>query len=301
MLAIEHFEEAESDMGAVEHALRGTFHKTRWAFQSSILNWRNPDALAFYKTALAHGYLPNNLIDVVTDLDIVYIANPKAACTRIRATLASFLGRDVMSGWSADKNWQVHKRSNSGLKAPRHNIPAFYRLAKSLSTLRFSFVRNPYDRMVSCWVDQYRGKPLMTGRDVYINTYLENRKDVNTNLPVGPTETLSFSQFVEFALATDGIAKPAVAMHWHPQTKILHVPGMDLNFVGKIENFTTDFDRVLDFLHASDEARAKLVEPFHYSKRKPVWDYLTTPLAQRIYSAYEEDFDRFGYPRTLPS
>lgn len=288
-------------MGAIEHALRGTIHRARWALQSSFLRWQDPEALRFYRGVLANGYLPNNLIDVAADLGILYIANPKAACTRIRATLAFFLGRDVMSGWDAKKNWQVHKRSYSGLKAPRHDISGFYGLAKNPRALRFSFVRNPYDRMVSCWVDQYRDKPLVAGRDVYIDTYLDHRQGVSASLPAGFNETLSFPQFVEFALRTGDNARPAAAMHWHPQAKILDVPGMQLNFIGKIENFATDFDRVLDFLRADAEARAKLIEPFHFSKRKPVSAYVTPDLAEQIYSAYEEDFDRFKYPRSLPA
>jgi hypothetical protein len=287
-------------MRAIEYTLREPIRRARWAVQSSILSWRDPEALSFYRTALREAYRPNNAIDLAPRLNILYISNPKVASTRIRATLAALQGRDLVSNWQADKNWEVHKRSHSGLKAPRHDIREFYRLATGASSLRFSFVRNPYDRMVSCWLDQYRDKPLVQGRDVYIDTYLERRKEVDSSLPAGASEVLSFSQFVEFALATDDLVRTAVSMHWHPQVKILHVPGMELNFIGKIENFAVDFNRVLDFVNANPELRARLVEPFHFSKRKRVLEYLTTATAQRIYAAYEEDFDEYGYPKTLP-
>jgi hypothetical protein len=287
-------------MRAIEQTLRDPIRRARWAVQSSILSWRDPEALSFYRRVLMEAYRPNNAIDLAPRLNVFYVSNPKVASTRIRAALAALQGRDLVSNWQADRNWEVHKRSRSGLKAPRHDIREFYRLATDPSVLRFSFVRNPYDRMVSCWLDQYREKPLVHGRDVYIDTYLERRKEVDPSLPAGASETLSFSQFVEFALATDDLVRTDVSMHWHPQTKILHIPGMKLDFIGKIENFAADFNRVLDFVNASPELRAKLIEPFHFSKRKPVSEYLTPPLAERIYAAYEEDFDRYGYPKTLP-
>lgn len=288
-------------MRAIEHTLRGPIRKARWAVQRTLLAWRAPEALSFYRTVLEEAYRPNNAIDLAPRLNILYISNPKVASTRIRATLAALQGRDLVSNWQADKNWEVHKRSRSGLKAPHHDIRKFYRIATDPEALRFSFVRNPYDRMVSCWLDQYRDKPLARGLDIYIDNYLERRKQVDPSLPAGASESLSFPQFVDFALATDDLVCSAVSMHWHPQVKILHVPGMKLNFIGKIENFAADFNRVLDFVNAPSELRVKLVEPFHFSKRKPVADYLTATIAERIYAAYEEDFDRLGYSKALPA
>lgn len=288
-------------MGSIERTIRGPVRRVRWAIQRPLLSWRHPEALAFYERVLAEGYTPNNSIDLAPRLNILYIANPKVASTRIRTALAALLGRDVVSNWSAAENWQAHKRSATGLKAPRHDIAGFYRLATDPDALRFSFVRNPYDRLASCWVNQYRDKPLVRGRDVYINTYLEHREDVDAALPAGASETLPFPQFVKFALATTGIARPAVEMHWHPQVHILHVPDMTLSLIGKIENFAADFARVLDFVKANDKLRSELVKPLHHSRRAPVSSYYDAGLAARVYRAYQADFDAFRYVRALPA
>jgi hypothetical protein len=61
--------------------------------------------------------------------------------------------------------------------APRHvGMSTFYRLVTSPGTLRFSFVRNPYARLVSAWADKYRDKPLVPG-DSFIDQYLKYRRD----------------------------------------------------------------------------------------------------------------------------
>jgi hypothetical protein len=281
--------------------LRRILQGARHRVQKSILSWQQPAALAFYDAVLKDGYLPNDLIDIVPKRNVLYIANPKAACTRVRATLAFFLGRDVVTDWDPTRNWAVHNRSASGLRAPRHNIAEFYRVATDQSALRFSFVRNPYDRIVSCWIDQYKDKALVPNETGYIDSYLAHRTAVSKTLPAGPSETLSFPQFAEFVLGVDGRVPPAISMHWYPQAKILRAPGMELNFIGKVENFATDFNHVLDFFDASGEDRARLVQPLHHSRRRPVAEYLSADLAARIYAAYEEDFDRFGYSRAIPT
>lgn len=47
---------------------------------------------------------------------------------------------------------------------------SFYRLTTDAGMLRFSLVRNPYARAVSCWADRYRGKPLVPG-DPFTDIY----------------------------------------------------------------------------------------------------------------------------------
>jgi hypothetical protein len=245
---------------------------------------------------LAKAFLQNDLIDVLPAQRILYIANPKVASSRIRATLAALTGKDTISNWSGNENWRVHKRGASGLRAPRHDVVAFYEVATDPEVLRFSFVRNPYDRLVSCWADQYRGKPLVPD-DGYIGNYLKYRTEVDASLPHGASQTLSFAQFVVFATAT---ADKRIERHWQLQSDILDVPGVSLNLIGRIENFAADFQRVLDFVKTKGD-RDGLSAPFHLSTRKLVTDYYDAALAERAYRAYERDFDAYHYPRALSS
>jgi hypothetical protein len=91
-----------------------------------------------------------------------------------------------------------------------------------------------------------------------------------------------------------------VNIHWQLQDDILSMPGLSLDFVGKVEHFATDFVRVLDHARAPEEVRRLATAPQNVSRRGLSRDYLTPDLAERIYRAYERDFDRFEYPRALP-
>ena len=172
-------------------------------------------------------------------------------------------------------------------------IGSFFRLATSPDTLRFSFVRNPYARVVSCWAHKYADKPLVRG-DPFIDAYLAIRPEIDADLPAGRDRTLSFSEFVVFAAAT---AKARHDIHLQAQDIILSIPGVELGVIGKVESFDADFGRVLDHLDASDEVRREAAIMINESHHNDWPAYYTHELADRIYRAYERDFDRFGYAR----
>lgn len=277
-------------MRKIERVLRPQLRNVLWQIKRPILAQMNPHALAFYKQVLESAYKPNELIDVLFEQRILYIAVPKAACSRIRATLSAIIGRDAISPG------KIHNRRVSGLRAPRHGLVNFYEIGNDPRALRFSFVRNPYDRILSCWADQYRGKPLIPG-DRYIDMYLNLKQQFDNALPEGADQTLPFADFARLVSAN---ADRRVDMHWQLQSDILDVPGLTLNYIGKIEKFDTDFTRVLDHAGVHNELRQLANQPIHSSRHRRTADYFTDPLAARVYRAYERDFDTFGFSKKLP-
>jgi hypothetical protein len=173
-------------------------------------------------------------------------------------------------------------------------VGSFKRLAQGPDTLRFSFVRNPYARAVSCWADKYAAKPLVRS-DFFINKYLAARQELSLSLPAGPDQSLSFADFVNFvARASD----PHKDNHLHAQSSILALRGLKLDFIGKVESYCSDFRRVLEHVDACDEIvrdSAAAVNASHHD----AWDrYYTKELSELIYRTYEADFDQFKYPRS---
>ena len=263
-----------------------------WIASGPLADIFDPPAAEFYAKLISGGYEPDLLLNVLPQHKLLYVALPKAASTRIRRTLARVAGRYIIS-------FKPSRRSRyRGPHGPRSMTrSAFFRLATGADTLRFSFVRNPYARAVSCWADKFHGKPLVPG-DPLIDAYLAIRHDLDAGLPAGPDRSLSFSEFVLFAAAA---AQRRCDIHVQTQDDILSMPGIRLNHIGKIEFFAEDFAPVLDHVRASEAVRREALVPMNESRHDHWSAYYTPALADRIYRAYERDFDRFGYPRAFPS
>jgi hypothetical protein len=261
-----------------------------WIATEPLSDIFDPAAAEFYDRLVRGGYEPDLLLNVLPAHKLLYVVVPKAASTRIRRTLARIDGRYVRT--LKPSRWFRH----SGPGGPRSmTMSSFHRLATGAGTLRFSFVRNPYARAVSCWADKFRDKPLVPG-DPFIDIYLARRGEIDAALPAGADRTLSFADFITFLAA---VTRLRCDIHLQVQDDILSMPGITLDFVGKVETFAQDFGRVLDHVRASAVMRREAVAAVNESDHEPWASYYTGDLADRLYRACECDFDRFGYPRAL--
>ncbi len=266
-----------------------TVKELPWIASQKLAGWFDPVAAEFYRRLTTNGYEPDQLVNVLPRHKLLYIVVPKAASTRIRTTLAKADGRRMRT--LKPSRWMKYR----GPYGPRSmTVGAFFRLATAPDTLRFSFVRNPYARVVSCWADKFAGKPLVAGRHPVIDAYLSLRLGIDSRLPAGPGCTLLFSEFVIFAAST---AKARHDIHLQAQCDILSMPGIALDLVGKVESFDRDFAPVLDHLGAGDDIQGDAARVLNASHHEDWRAYYTRELADRVYRAYECDFDRFGYAR----
>jgi hypothetical protein len=267
------------------HAGRARAYAATWLDRR-----RDPAAAAFYSELLTRGCAPNTHIDVLPRHRIVYLCIPKCASTTIKMALSALAGRTPASFE------QIHQRRHSGLKSPFEiGLSNFRALALDRATLRFAFVRNPYDRLVSAWADKFQNKSLVPGDD-FVDKYLGYRDAADPALPSGAGEMLSFAGFVRFAAAT---AQARLDPHWHCQDDMLDMPGITLDFIGKVESFEADFARVMEHVGAGAALREAISTRLNPSRHLPWRDYYTRGLADQVYRAYERDFDRLGYPRAI--
>jgi hypothetical protein len=271
--------------------LETTIKELPWIVSEQIARIRDPAARTFYQRLRHGGYNPDLLVNVVPAHKLIYISIPKAASTRIRATLAAVGGRHMRAIDFGRRN------KYRGPYGPRSmTVDSFHRLARSPETLRFSFVRNPYARAVSYWADKFCGKPLVNGHDAFVDFYLAYRDEVDAHLPAGSDRTLLFPEFVAFAAA---MARRRRDIHVQAQDDILSMPGIKLDFIGRVESFRQDFVRVLDHMGAPEAVRGEAFIPLNESHVDDWQEYYTGDLAHKIYRAYECDFDRFNYPRAI--
>lgn len=207
---------------------------------------------------------------------LAYLTIPKSACTSCKAFILSCtnpeLHRKVIEGTLNQA--YVHSRHVAELLAPSDTDLERY--------FTFTFVRNPYDRLLSF----YRTK-VRDNWDTSIAPTLK-RLGIRPKMP--------FDELV--ARITD--ADPLdLDRHLIPQHMIAvqdNAPIVD--FLGKVEKISSHFefirkvahtDRPLAHLHNSGRAALSRHDFFNKRVQTKLWDY------------YKTDFEFFNYPSDLDS
>lgn len=205
----------------------------------------------------------------------LYWVTPKAACSSILMTLHR-LERDDPT-FMYDTPFGMHELELSPLDRARDHIERF----DDPGTFKFCFVRNPYDRLLSAWLD----KVVRTGG-------LRPRFEAK----LGREGPVSFADFV--AVIRD---EPLAEMdtHYAPQAYVTFQDMIAYDFIGRFESLHHDLHRVLERLGADSERYISVARP-HQTGDKPKSD-LTAPVVKKIQTAFAIDFARFGYdPERLP-
>ena len=142
----------------------------------------------------------------------------------------------------------------------RHNWPGYF---------RFAFVRNPWDRLVSVWVEKIDA--IFSPFRIY-----------------GWTPALPFRDFVRAVCAMPPDERDH---HFAPQAPLLRYAGeWCVDFLGRFERLNEDW-RLL-----SQAAGWKAPLPhINRSEHKPWREYYTPELAQLVRETFAEDANLFGY------
>lgn len=203
----------------------------------------------------------------------VYFEVPKAACTSIKAALLPLFPGVEPDGDPLHKG-VIHRAFEGS--------PYQVRTAKLLEErgyrdfYKFSFVRNPWDRLFSC----YRSK-VKNRRGVWLTETSYSGGQLYPNMP--------FREFVEVVCRTpDEEANP----HFRSQAAFLFSPKRDLlpDFVGRFENLAEDFREVAERIGVD-------LELPHANPSRPA-DYRRAygpGLARTVEERYREDVDLFDY------
>lgn len=204
----------------------------------------------------------------------LYWVTPKAACSSILMTLHR-LERDDPT-FLYDTPFGMHELELSPLDRARDHIERF----DDLGTFKFCFVRNPYDRLLSAWLD----KVVRTGG-------LRPRFEAK----LGREGPVSFADFV--AVIRD---EPLAEMdtHYAPQAYVTFQDMIAYDFIGRFETLTEDLRTVFGRLNADVDRFLAEARP-HQTGAKP-WDQLTPALKQDIQTLFAVDFARFGYDPEAP-
>lgn len=276
----------------IDQILKDAIIDLRCAVRSALASAMNTPGEAEYRALLRYSKINHQTIDVVVLKKILYVPVQKAATSKIRRTLSEIAGR---------RHFFRNRRTGDVFGNPPTlrsiSVADFHSLISGPDVLRFTFVRNPYDRLVSAWANKFQDRPLVYGKKFTrgtpeMDTYLKVRASIDPQLPHGPDQRLSFPEFVRYAIA---ICDQGLDNHIQLQSRLIEVPGVSLNFIGKIENFNQDIEKLLDHCSAPDALRAKVLVPVNKSKHTDFARYYTPELSKDVWQAYRSDFERFGY------
>lgn len=219
----------------------------------------------------------------------LYFEVPKAACTQMKELLRLQHGAPPIQLFVGNlmetrREMFVHARENVPLPSLVDLDDATQKeVLESDNFFRFTIVRNPYSRVVSAWKNKV--VPCEPGSE---RLYLE----IKGRLPdVHAKELITFDEFVGY-LQTKGDPS-AFDPHWRRQVDHLFLDALSFSHVGKVEDMSATMARF--------EQHLGLAEPLMVARKNvsaPVG--LATydqNLADKVYSLYQQDFERLGYDR----
>ncbi|HEY6633357.1 MAG TPA: sulfotransferase family protein [Rhizobiaceae bacterium] len=206
-------------------------------------------------------------------LRAIYLTTPKVAGSTIMATLVKADGSQRFDGIT-----NYNDRAARHLLSSEGDPRAFWHDLGHPDCFRFSFVRNPYDRIISAYLDK-----------IALGTKPRKRK-----LPgLGPVGEISFRDFL-LTLQRQKAAR--MNRHWRPQSLLIS-PRVKLDFLGRFERFETDFAHVLERLGV--EPAAITNRRGHKTSAAEHRDMIGPEEKALIDSIYGEDFERFDYTKSL--
>ena len=165
------------------------------------------------------------------------------------------------------------------------NTPIDLTDSKYLDYYKFSFVRNPFSRIVSCYEDKLTGSPKSKNNQLW-------------RIPFQKLMGKDTFTFEDFVYSVRDMPDSYANAHWRSQWATLY-DGNDnilVDHIGHLENIQEDFraicriigmDLTLPLINVSKKSKSNLS------------DYYNEDTAQAIIVRYKKDFEVFGYNRTL--
>jgi hypothetical protein len=219
------------------------------------------------------------MIIALPDDRILFYSIPKVACSSIMATCVEALGLELPPGSWAPEVFQTHRWDHL---YDRESIVSETRLPPRYRGFwSFAFVRNPWDRLVSCYTEKIRDD----GDD---ENFVNGVSRVL--LPYGVFKR--GMSFAGFARAVAEIPDREAEPHFLSQHRFITAPSgaLVVDFVGRFETLRADFEVVRSRIRGPTRL-PHLLKSSHGAFR----EYYDRALIDVVGERYAEDVERFGY------
>jgi len=210
-----------------------------------------------------------------------YGESPKTGCSTIKKVL---IQAELEKRIDFEHGAYIHYREfNPFLKISQvGNLEAFF---QRKDIFKFCFVRNPYTRLLSCYLDKIK-------KDQFQNQQIK----IQLGLRTDSKNEIKFNEFVDAV-----IKQPEMFMdqHWRTQYYQTFQSNIDYDFIGKFENFEADFFFVLRQLKIDKKKYYDTAIGHATNANELLGEYYTNEMAEKVYQKYKIDFEYFGYEKLV--
>ena len=216
----------------------------------------------------------------------VYFVVQKVACTSIKNALLPLMDDDLGKNGSASESGSFRSDIHKYFDGSEYQINK-RQLVKGLNDryrdfFKFAFVRNPWDRLVSCYLDKLaKGRP-----------GLHSPPSLAAKVYPG----MPFAEFVEIVSQT---SDSEANIHFQSQCRVICDSGegssIMADFVGRFETLASDFDTVMERVGVGRVQRIPHLRKSKAREARPYHVFYDERLRNLVYQRYRDDVDLFGY------
>jgi chondroitin 4-sulfotransferase 11 len=157
---------------------------------------------------------------------------------------------------------------------------------------KFTFIRNPWERLVSHYCFQGPGAPVVSEK-IYINQFANyitrQYRYPNTNR----SKEISFGDFVKDYVCNDNIEPDSSNFYINKNINLFledHVGELNMDFIGRCENFENDFRKLCELLNMKNMELSH-VNKQAYAKYTEFYDAYLIDLVAEFFRSEIEMFD----------
>jgi hypothetical protein len=221
-----------------------------------LMKWLKNNRYEFFKP-----YKEVNIY--IPELEVIYIGISKTGISSIKSLFLNKLNKE----YDANNYNTIHIKGHEVFR---------YISKKEIITkvcYKFSFVRNPFDRLVSC----YKNKIIE-----------ENNSLIQTNYGNLFYKDMPFDEFV---YNVSNIPDLLSDRHFRSQYSYLYYKGKLLvDFIGKFENINEDYKIIKEKYNLTD-----LPHINKSNEKKNYRDYYSKELIELVSVRYKNDIEKFNY------
>ncbi|WP_370978245.1 sulfotransferase family protein [Agaribacterium sp. ZY112] len=234
-------------------------------------------------------HIPPEELDLAINISkrygYLFISTPKSGCSSVISTLQKLELQRPYKIWRHPI--EIHDKSVSPL-CGAHELVDFDRFLVA-QPFTFTFVRNPYTRVLSAYLEKICGG--------YSSI---QRKQILLQLGHNCSDDLFDVSFVDFLRAVSNQPVSTMDVHWMPQYYVASHDRMRFDFVGRLESMDRDFRFVLSKICNDFEQYITCEQRHGKNANDKISRYYTDEAVSLVKEIYAVDFKHFGYSLELP-